>query len=112
MRLRCPGLCTRSRARRERGPATQLRRGPDIPRRALCKGFADVTWRGNSLGHEPRNGTEWTMMPAYLRGANTTFLTRRRVNGGADGPWASRAERSPAREAHWRARRLIHETLS
>lgn len=68
MRLRCPGLCTRSRARRERaGPPRICAAGRTFPRRALCKGFADVAWRGNSLGHEPRNGTEWTMMPAYLR---------------------------------------------
>jgi hypothetical protein len=80
--------------------------------RALCKGSPTPPGAAIPLGREPRNGTEWTMMPPSLRGANTGFLTRRRVNGGADGPWASRAERSPAREAHWPAPRQMRDGLA
>jgi hypothetical protein len=113
MRFRCPRWCTRSRAgETTRGPATQLRRGPDIPAGLCVRGSPTSSGAAIPLGREPRNGTEWTMMPPSLRGANTGFLTRRRVNGGADGPWASRAERSPAREAHWPAPRRERTTLT
>ena len=62
-------------------------------RRALCKGFADVVRRGNSPGSRAAKRDRMDNCAAvYLRGANTGFQTRRRVNGGADGPRASRAD--------------------
>jgi hypothetical protein len=61
--------------------------------RALRKGFADVVGRGNSPGSRAAKRDRMDNdAAAYLRGANTGFQTRRRVNGGADGPRASRVD--------------------
>src|ERR1700744_5684536 len=58
-------------ARQRAGPATQLRRGPDIPAGLCVRGLPTSSGAAIPLGREPRNGTEWTIVPPHIRAAQT-----------------------------------------
>jgi hypothetical protein len=107
VRFRCPGLVHAAACpATTRKPATQLRRGRDIPAGHGARDSPTSPGAAIPLATSRKTGPNGQCC-REIRAAHTGFLTRRRVNGGADGPWASRAERSPAREAHRSARRLI-----